>query len=163
MHADDFTNLREIRRARPVGAESFYERNIDFARLVEEVLEPARAHACWEAELRVLDVPSDRFSEVRRYRVTSETTVVVEGVLLFRADLRRYLDCRIYVDVPEATTFARGPSRFTWSAAEVERRLRDRYLPGHRLYLTRDDPVTTSHLVVDNTDPGRPRILAARD
>jgi uridine kinase len=47
-------------------------------------------------------------------------------------------------------------------SAEAERRYRTKYLPGEQRYLAEVRPRERAQIVVDTTDPARPRITAAR-
>lgn len=163
VHADDFTSPRAVRYAGPDEALNFYERNIDFGRLLSSVIEPSRRGGRWEVELDVIDVASDRFVERRHYTADAATVVVVEGVLLFRRELRRYFDLRLYVAIDDETALRRAPARFgAWPPEEAIRRMREKYLPGHRLYVAGHEPEATADVVVANDEPDRPRVVCAR-
>ena len=88
--------------------------------------------------------------------------LVVDGVFLLRAELRRWWTLAVYLDVPDDVVLARARIR---DAAElggpdaVERRYRARYLPGQALYRQESGPLEQAHVVVDHTDPEDPRVL----
>lgn len=91
-----------------------------------------------------------------------QETLVVDGVFLVRPELRSLWTLSVYVTVPEETTLQRALVRdveFHGSPDEVERRYRERYLPGQALYRQEADPEGWADVVVDNTDPAEPRVL----
>ena len=89
-------------------------------------------------------------------------TLVVDGVFLLRPELRHLWRLSVYLAVPEDVTLQRALMRdvaFLGSSAEVERRYRERYLPGQVLYRSEADPERHADVVVDNTDFAAPRVL----
>ena len=86
-------------------------------------------------------------------------------VFLLRPQLREVWTMSVHLDVPEQETLRRAMVRdvpAAGTADEVRRRYLDRYLPAQALYRTEADPVRAATVVVDNTDPVRPRIRAWR-
>jgi uridine kinase len=89
-------------------------------------------------------------------------TLVVDGVFLLRPELRPLWTLSVYLAIPEQTSLQRALVRDVpvfGSAAEVERRYRERYLPGQALYRRDADPERHANVVVDNTDPESPVVL----
>ena len=90
--------------------------------------------------------------------------IVLDGVFLQRPQLAGLLDLVVYLRVsPEESlrrALIRDVGRFG-SAQEVERRYRERYLPGQALYRAEFDPEGRADVLIDNEDPARPRVLRA--
>jgi uridine kinase len=110
----------------------------------------------------------------RRYRTgplhpprtaPADAILLADGVFLQRPELDRFWDLRIYLDIGLEVSIRRGVERdrhWMGGAAEAERRYRTKYLPGEQRYLAEVRPRERAHLVVDTTDPARPRITASR-
>lgn len=160
VHVDDFTNPKAIRYAGDREDENFYALNVDFEKLTREILEPARSGRQVDTELLLLDVATDELTERRRYVTDPGGVVIVEGALLFRREIRRYFDCTIFVRISNETALRRAPTRFTgWPHDEILRRMTEKYLPGHRLHLERDDPEAAVDFIVDNESPDEPLVV----
>jgi uridine kinase len=109
----------------------------------------------------------------RRYRTgpldrpraaADDAILLADGVFLQRPELDRFWDLRIYLDIGLEESLRRGVDRdrhWMGGAAEAERRYRTKYLPGEQRYLAEVRPHERAQIVVDTTDPARPRIIAA--
>lgn len=93
---------------------------------------------------------------------TPGEALVVDGVFLHRPEMRSLWTLSVYLAVPEETTLQRALVRdadLFGSATEVERRYRERYLPGQALYRREVDPERRADVVVDNSDPETPVLV----
>jgi HAD superfamily hydrolase (TIGR01509 family) len=160
VHLDDFHNSRAYRYTGDSEPDNYYSRSFDLDRLVRDVLEPIRRDGRLHAELLLLDLASDRFELRRRYDVTPETVVLLEGVFLLRPELREYLDLAVLVDVPLAVALERARRRdVPVLGQEVMAKYATKYMPAQRRHFQEVDPRRAADVVVDNTD-GQPRIVA---
>jgi uridine kinase len=107
----------------------------------------------------------------RRYRTAPaqpyawaprDAILVADGVFLQRPELDDLWDLRIYVDAGEAESRRRAVERdrhWRGSAAEAEKRYLGTYLPAERRYVAAVRPRERADVVIDATDPARPRRL----
>ena len=94
----------------------------------------------------------------------ADAILLADGVFLQRPELDRFWDLRIYLDIGLEESLRRGVDRdrhWMGGAAVAERRYRTKYLPGEQRYLAEVRPHERAQIVVDTTDPARPRIIAA--
>ena len=94
-----------------------------------------------------------------------DAILLADGVFLQRPELDRFWDLRIYLDIGFEESLRRGVDRdqhWMGGAAEAEGRYRTKYLPGEQRYLAEVRPRERAQIVVDTSDPGRPRIMSAR-
>ena len=162
VHVDDFHHPRRYRYATGHNGRAFYERYIDFDRLVADVLQPLRREGRLGATLQLLDVPSDELTLVKTFHIEPDSIVLVEGIFVLRRDLRSVFDLRVYLDTSFSISIARGRRRWTHlPGAEVERRFRRKYLPGQTLYLKHHRPRAAADVIIDNEVPTRPAIVKA--
>ena len=87
--------------------------------------------------------------------------LLFDGVFRLRPELRDAWDLSVFVRVEPEESLRRALVRdvqLFGSREEVERRYRTRYLPGQQLYLEEAGPLEFADLVVDNDDPGSPRL-----
>ncbi|MFJ5269783.1 HAD-IA family hydrolase [Streptomyces sp. NPDC088358] len=152
VHVDDFHRPRAERYDSALPApRQYYERSIDFARLAAEVLAPLRTDGGLHRSVAALDLPSDEWTTVR-HDIGPGTVVILEGVFLYRAETRPYVDLFVHLDVDEHTVLERARQRDLPSqGAEVMRKYADKYLPAQRAYLERHPPRELAHVVVDNS------------
>jgi uridine kinase len=97
--------------------------------------------------------------------VPEDAVVVVDGAFLLRPELRDCWDYTIWVRVDWATMLERAAARdVAWvgSEQEVRRRYRRLWVPLHRRYERDTGAPELADAVVDNTDPGHPRIERLR-
>lgn len=154
---DDFHHPKSYRYATGNNGRAFYERYINFECLVRDLLQPIKATNRLHTTLTLLDLATDVYDAVRTFDVEPASVVLVEGIFLFRSDLLPFLDLTIYLDIPLSLSVARGTQRWSHLAPEdVERRFRQKYLPGHELYVARHDPRDKADIVIDNASPASP-------
>jgi uridine kinase len=90
-----------------------------------------------------------------------DAILLADGVFLQRPELDAHWDLRIYLDIGLDESLRRGVDRdrhWMGGAAEAERRYRTKYLPGEQRYLAEVRPRDRADIVVDMTDPARPRV-----
>ena len=95
-----------------------------------------------------------------------DAVLLFDGVFLLRPELNRYWDFRIllHADVDEVLRRARERDAVLFgSAAAAEERYRRRYVPGQRIYFHAVRPWRHADVVVDNTDPARPKMGDVKD
>jgi uridine kinase len=88
---------------------------------------------------------------------------LVDGIFLLRPELNDLWDLRIMVHVALEESIRRGSRRdadLHGSVEDAERLYRRRYAPGQRLYLERARPHELADVVIDNSDPDRPKIAS---
>lgn len=161
IHVDDFHHPRQLRYAPGVpDPDRYLQHSIDIDQLVTRLLRPIRRDGALTTSLTHLDLATDTRSVHRTYTVTPATVVLVEGVFLLRADVRHLLDLLVFLHVPEDVALARGTVRD--AAAGIEdpsSRYLGKYLPAQRRFLREHPPAALADVLVDHTDPQRPRVL----
>lgn len=91
----------------------------------------------------------------------SDAVLIFEGVFLHRPELTPHWDFTIYVDADTEITLKRALVRDRerlGSAAIVEQKYRERYIPGQKIYRDACDPANRAHVLWDNDDIERPRL-----
>ncbi|MER6469716.1 HAD-IA family hydrolase [Streptomyces collinus] len=161
VHVDDFHRPR-AERYDPALPEprQYYERSIDFARLAAEVLAPLRADGSLHRTVARLDLPTDEWTTTR-HDIDPGTIVILEGVFLYRAETRPFVDFFVHLHLDEETVLERARSRDVPSQGEeVMRKYRDKYLPAQRAYLAEHPPRELADVVLDNSRWAEPGVLS---
>jgi len=87
--------------------------------------------------------------------------LLIDGLFLHRDELRDYWDLSIWLEVPFTVTAARMARR-DGTSPDPDDPSMARYVGGQRLYLAECTPAHRANVVLDNTDPDLPTVLAAR-
>ena len=87
----------------------------------------------------------------------TETIVILEGIFIFRKDLLRYFNLKIFLEISFAESLRRALARDKQiQAHEIEERYRVKYHPGQDLYLRLNDPKSAADIVINNEDYSNP-------
>jgi len=92
INVDDYHHPSEVRYSHPDPVTSYYAHAFDLERLVSELLEPLARNGAFDGGLRHLDLATDSYHHEKHYTITPHTIVLIEGVLLYREPIDRYLD-----------------------------------------------------------------------
>jgi uridine kinase len=133
ISVDDFHRPEAERHARGRGPESYYHDTFDLPGVREAL-----------------------------GRVDAQAVAIADGVFLLRPELADLWDLTIFLAVDRAVALDRAIVRDAARMNGVEAaraRYASRYVPGETLYLEAVDPETRADIVVDTTDPRRPRLI----
>lgn len=162
IHLDDFHNPREVRSRGRTPVEAYIENAFDLERLSLEVLEPATRTGYVRKRLTLLDLDSDTFTKKRHVHIEPGSIVIIEGVLLFREPLDRFLDYRVFLDISADEALSRAETRDVPRFGEAILDLyREKYFLAEALYRKTHDPVGRADLHIDNTNPQRPKVVGS--
>jgi uridine kinase len=162
---DSFLRPQAERYRRGVeSAEGNYEDSFDYTALHRVLLDPlgpggSRAYRPAVFE-RLADVP---VSSPTTAVAAEDAILLFDGVFLLRPELAHVWDFRILVSVEFEECLRRALTRdisLYGSRQEVERRFRNRYMPGQRLYREAARPAAMADVIVANDDPAHPTIEA---
>ena len=154
VRIDDFHHPRSHRyRSDLPEPEQYYQHSIDFTRCADEVLRPIRTDGRLDKQFTLLDVAEDTYTLHRGYSVSAETIVLVEGVFLFRPEIRELIEMFVSLVVREDVVLDRARIRDVPAQGEdVLRKYHTKYLPAQRSYLAQYPSARYAEVVVDNSD-----------
>jgi len=159
VSADGFHHVRELRYRRgrdsPAG---FYLDSYDLPRLRAEVLGPLGPGGDRRYREAVHDVRLERALDLPQRVAPPGSVLLLDGLFLHRPELRDDWELSVFLDVPFAVTFARMAAR-DGCDPDPDAPANRRYVEGRRHYLATDRPAQHADVVLDNTDPERPRRL----
>ena len=162
---DGFHRPRSERFARgafsPLG---YYEDSFDYECLRHALLATVvtrRARRLPSAGIRSHDMIGPSLAEA--VRCSASAILLFDGVFLFRPEINRHWDYRVFLDVSfdEALrrAIARDGVRMGGDTAAADR-YRKRYFPGQQIYLDRVQPKSLADVVVHYDDPSTPTIAS---
>lgn len=155
---DDFHHPRASRHAEGRTGETVWARSFDYAAVRRELVDPWRAGGGTPYRRRWHDLASDQQVDAAAETVPEHGVLLVEGVFAQRPELADAWDLAVYVDAPDKVRVARMAVRdgVPDDADDPDQR---RYLDAQRIYRDACRPRESAGLVIDNADPGRPRII----
>lgn len=156
---DGFHHSRAVRYAKGKSSpEGFYQDSFDLELFKNILLKPLSDGG----ELRYKDAAFDHLTDseiVMDYKkATPPAILLVDGIFLFKDELKKYFDLKIYLDVPFAVSYARMAVR-DGSSPDPEADENRRYLEGQKLYIAECKPQQQADILVDYADLERPIML----
>ena len=145
-------------------AEGYYEDSFDYAVLCSVLLDPLGPDGSRSYRRAVFDFREDAPLLCPTTVASEDAILVFDGVFLLRPELVEVWDFRIFVSVESDECLRRALERDTalfGSRQEVERRYRNRYIHGQRLYFAAARPAEVADAIVGNDDPVRPTLEVA--
>ncbi len=165
---DDFHNPHRIRSCRgALSPEGYYYDSFNYGALSDKLLSPLGPGGDGIYHTAVFDYRLDLPVDPSPSQAPADAILILDGVFLQRPVLEQQWDFIIYVDISFDESLARAIKRdapYLGSAQEVEERYRRRYIPGQQLYQAACQPKEKADVVIDNNDPGDPKLtrLAGR-
>lgn len=158
---DDFHHQQHIRYRRGrTSAEGFWLDSYNYSAFTAHVLEPLAPGGSTQFRAKHHDVASDNLLDHPAQTAPPGSILIVDGMFLHRAELRDEWDFSIFLDVPFAITAARMADR-DGTHPDPEHPSMTRYVGGQQLYFADSHPAARADLVVDNSDPAYPAVIAA--
>jgi uridine kinase len=160
---DGFHRPRAERMARgSLSPEGYFFDSFDHSALKSALLDPLGPKGDLVFRRRVFDFRTDGPLEAEPETALPGSILIFDGVFLLRSELVHHWDFAIFVAVPFAETQRRAAERdlaLFDSVEEIQQRYERRYVPGQQLYFSRERPQSKADVVLDNTDPGSPRLI----
>jgi len=161
---DGFHNPRELRYRRgPDSPEGYFFDSFDYEALRTVLLDPLGPGGSRRYQRAVFDFRSDGEHTAPAEEAPPDAVLLFDGVFLLRPELRSCWDFSVFVDVDFEETLRRAETRdrdLFGDAEAVRERYQTRYIPGQQLYFDRCTPREIADVVVWNTNPSAPEIVA---
>lgn len=150
---DPWQHPQTIRLSRERPAAHFYEHAFRWDELFLELVAPLVHERSADLMVNAIRTDVDRFFP-RQYRFDDVDVVLLEGIFLFKRELNRRYDLRLWITCSFETALVRAHLRNQegLSPRELERDFRSIYFPAQRLHFERDNPVGNADLLISN-DP----------
>jgi len=139
--------------------EACYHDSFDYDALHRVLLDPLGPGGDRRFQQAVYDYRTDTALSQPVTTAPADAVLLFDGVFLLRPELIDRWDLRIFVSAAFEETLARARIRDVaplGSAARVEQRFRDRYLPSQQHYFDTVRPTDLADIVVHNDEPERP-------
>jgi uridine kinase len=138
--------------------EGCYFDNHDYDALNRVLLDPLGPGGDRRFQPAVYDRTTDMALSTPATTAPADAVLVFDGVFLMRPELIDRWDLRIFVstDFEETVDRALIREQRVLSAADVERRWRERYIPSQQFYFATARPTDHADIVVHNDEPRQP-------
>jgi uridine kinase len=152
VRGDEFTRPTRDRYAEHDQGLAYYRDSFDYSGLHGLLLPALRKGTVGDVVLRVSDWERDGWRE-RTFTLAKDTVLIAEGCFIFAGPGRDAFDLSVWIDLPLEQVVERALARprdleLMGGPGGVRERYANRYLPGQRLHLERDDPVRYAQLVL---------------
>jgi uridine kinase len=140
-------------------AEGCYHDSFDFDALNRVLLDPLGPGGDRRFQQAVYDRPTETALSLPVTAAPADAVLLFDGVFLLRPELIDRWDLRIFVSASFEETLDRARTRdltLFGSAAEVERRHRERYRPSQQFYFDTVRPTDHADIIVHNDEPKQP-------
>jgi uridine kinase len=155
---DGFHNPREVRYQQgQLSPEGYYYDSFNNQQFAEVLLKPLGSEGDLKYRTAVYDYRTNSPVDVPEKTASPEDILIVDGIFLFRPELKDYWDIKIFVDVPFSVTVPRAIKRDADGNEEATRmHYEKRYVAGQQLYFQDAQPKEQADIVIDNTDFNNP-------
>jgi uridine kinase len=159
---DDFHRPSSERYARGHGPEAYYHDTFDLPSLRSFLLDPLGPDGDRRYRTRSFDLRDDVAVDAPVHVAPQDAALLLDGIFLLRPELAGIWDLSVFLTTDRTVALERAIARdASWLGGTGPARLRygARYVPGETLYLETAEPASRADVVIENTDPDRPRLL----
>jgi len=157
---DDFHHEREVRYRQGRGsARGYFEDAYDYVALADKLLRPLGDGGDRRVRLRHHDLLTDQLlHDEPVLELSIDAVVVVDGSFLQRPELDGLWDFVVMLEATREASALRQVAR-DGAPADPADPYHARYFGGYEVYVGECDPCAGAHVIVDNTELERPRII----
>lgn len=161
---DDFGNPKKKRYIEGrLSPEGYYNDSFDYKSLKNIFLDPLSKSENLKYRTGVFDFFTDTEIRVPEKVARKDSVIILEGIFLFRPELVKYFDYKIFLDVDFDIVLDRAIKRvqdieYLGSMEEVIKSYKQRYIPAQKLYFKDVKPKEKSDIVINNNDFKNPII-----
>jgi len=159
IHLDDFHNEKRIRMIGENPISAYFDNAFNIRKIVDEILLPIKKIGTVNKKLPLLDLDTDTYSKEVEFDIDLDTIVILEGVLLYREPIEKFIDLKIYIDISFDEVIKRVIKRDVPLYGEsMIKRYYEKYIPIQKEYIEKYKPMQKSDILIDNEDYNNPKI-----
>lgn len=152
IHMDDFHNQLSVRSKGSNEIDSYINNAFNLGLIEKELLNQIKNGLLIDKELLLLDLDSDKFTNKKHYKIDNDTVVILEGVLLYREPIERYIDYKVFLDISFEEVLKRAKLRdVPRYGVEFLERYKNKYIPIQQKYIDTYMPKQKSNIIIDNS------------
>lgn len=159
LSVDDFHNESKIRYKNSDAIEGYINDAFDLVNL-EMFLDDIKNKKIEKKRFKHLDLDTDKFSKTKDYFFRKDTIILLEGVLLYRPPIEKYIDLKIFLDISFEEVLKRAEKRDVPKyGIEFLEKYKKKYIPIQKRYLKENNVKEKCDIIIDNTDFENPKIM----
>ena len=160
---DGFHNSPDVRYKKGKNSiEGYCQDSFNYKGLTECLLDPLSIEGSRKYKKAIYDFKTESCVENGFCQAEDDSILIFEGVFLFRPEIVKYWDIKIFVragfDVILKRAIERDADRLR-GKDKVKDKYEKRYIPGQLQYLESIHPEKLADIVIDNNDYNNPEIL----
>ena len=153
---DCFHNPKKIRYKKgnnsPVG---YYYDSFNYKALINQLLKPLGKNGSYRYKTKVFNYLTDKKVETKSLKADKNSILIFDGVFLFRKELIKYWDYKIFIHADFKETLKRAVKRerdqyYLGNKQQIISKYKTRYISGQRIYLQRVKPRKLADIIIDN-------------
>lgn len=156
ISVDDFMNDRSVRYTSSESqGRGCYDYTFNFDAFKKYVLLPLQNNGSMTYKTKIFDHATDVPDISEDCVAASDSIVIVDGVFIFRNDLKDYWSLKILLDTNDEIVIERGAKRDQKRLGSYEvarQKYIDRYIASQKIYYSEEKPEESVDIVVDNND-----------
>jgi uridine kinase len=150
---DGWLNLPTVRFGQENPGLHFYRHGFRFEQMFSDLVDPLARDGAIDL---IMDFTEETAHEYHKYRYSFSdiNTVLLEGIFLFRQDLRSSYDLGVWVDCSFETALRRAIVRAQEGLApeDTTRAFQTIYFPAQEVHFSLDDPKKSADLILINDE-----------
>lgn len=162
LSIDYFHNVPDVRLAKgEFSAQGYYQDSFNVTCIKEQVLIPLGPNGDQHYIDGVFNFREEKQLTPSKIQAPQNSILLFDGIFLCCESLKEHWDFKIFLDVTPEITLERALSRDLYhfkSTEKIQRKYRERYLPGYQLYLQSDKPQQQANLILKNDFPEKPTL-----
>jgi uridine kinase len=161
---DGFHNPRSLRyRKGRNSPEGYYQDSFNIRLVIDKLLKPLSSRNL-EYREAAFDYRTDKKVNLPGKKADKEAILIMDGIFLFRPELVKYWDIKIFLDVGFDVTLQRAIKRAKdQGTPDSEQDIIDiynrRYILGQKLYFQETAPQEKADILIDNSNYDSPVIM----
>lgn len=159
---DGFHNPKLVRYQKGRNSpEGYYYDSFNNQAIIDNLLAPLGKNGNLKYKKEIFDFKTDKEVVLPLEAAEIDSTLIMDGVFLFRPELINYWDLKIFLEADFKTTVSRATKRdgyYLGSEQEIVDKYNQRYIPGQQLYFQECRPQGVADIVVNNSDFENPII-----
>jgi uridine kinase len=159
---DGFHNPREMRYRQGIySPEGYYHDSFNYVTAKKYLLDPLAPRGNRRYRTSAFDHKSNSENISAELVATEADILIFDGIFIFRSELVRYWDFKIFLEIDFETSLERALKRdlaLLESEEEVRKRYRERYIPAQKMYLESEKPREKADIIINNNDYANPTL-----
>ncbi|MBI5393529.1 hypothetical protein HZA96_06695 [Candidatus Woesearchaeota archaeon] len=159
---DDFHNPKEIRHKKGrYSAEGYYYDAFNYHAVIKYLLAQLEPNGSLQYKRAIINFPDETALDLPYKIAESNAIAIIEGVFLFRPELRKYWNLKIFIESDSNIALQRALQRddYLGDKTKIKRIYQERYNQAQQIYFNSVHPKELADIIIDNNDFENPVVV----